>query len=157
MAIKVGDKAPDFNLPDTDRKERSLKEFLGGNLVLAFYPGAFTSVCTHELCTFRDSLGRLHDLKAHIAAVSVDSPFANKGFADANRYNFPLLSDTSRAVAEQYAGVYEDFGGIKGYAAAKRAVFVIDAKGIVRYAWISEDPGREPDFDAITKALAQRK
>jgi len=96
-------------------------------------------------------------LKAHIAAVSVDSPFANKGFADANRYNFPLLSDTLRAVAEQYAGVYEDFGGIKGYTAAKRAVFVIDAKGIVRYAWISEDPGREPDFDAITKALAQLK
>src|SRR5258708_37009020 len=114
MALKAGDKAPDFKLVDTDRKERSLKEFLGSKTVLAFFPGAFTGACTKEMCTFRDSLANLTSLNAKIVAISVDTPFSNKGFADANRLTFPILSDYSRAVSTAYTGLYQDFAGLKG-------------------------------------------
>jgi glutaredoxin-dependent peroxiredoxin len=154
MAIKVGDKAPDFTLYDTEKKSRSLKEFIGKKTLLAFYPGAFTGACTKELCTFRDSLASLASLNAQIVAVSVDSPFANKGFADHNRLTFPLLSDFTRVVSKTYCGLYEGFGGLTGYTAAKRSVFVIDSNGTVKYAWISENPGVEPNYDEINKFLA---
>ena len=154
MAIKVGDKAPDFKLVDTDRKERSLSEFLGKKTILAFFPGAFTGVCTKELCTFRDSLSELGNVNAQVVAISVDSPFSNKGFADANKLAFPILSDYTRSTVRQYAGIHEDFAGLKGYTASKRAVFVLDNTGAVKYAWISENPGVEPPYDEVKKALA---
>jgi peroxiredoxin len=154
MGLAVGDRAPDFSLPDTAKQVRSLKEFLGKKAVLAFYPGAFTGVCTKELCTFRDSLSALGSLNAQVVGISVDSPYANKAFADQNKITFPLLSDHSREVSRKYAGVYEDFGGISGYSAAKRAIYVLDPKGSVRYSWITENPGVEPDYEAIKKALA---
>ena len=154
MALTVGSKAPAFTLVDTEKKPRSLNEFLGKKTVLAFYPGAFTGVCTTEMCAFRDSLANLNALNAQIVGISVDSPFANKGFAERNGLTFPLLSDYTRQVAKQYGGLYEDFGGLKGYSAAKRAVFVLDASGIVKYAWISEIPGVEPNYEEVNKALS---
>ena len=155
MALKVGDKAPDFKLHDTDRKERSLSEFLGKKTILVFYPGAFTGICTKEMCTFRDSLSNLNNMNAQVVAISVDAPFSNKGFADANKLTFPLLSDYTRVVSKQYTGVYEDFAGLKGYTASKRAVFVLDKSGVVKYAWVSENnPGAEPPYDEVNKALA---
>ena len=154
MAVAKGDKAPVFTLPDTQKKPRSLSEFLGKKTVLAFYPGAFTGVCTKEMCTFRDSLSELGTLDAQVVGISVDSPFANRGFAEANKLTFPLLSDFTRAVSKQYAGLVEDFSGLKGYTAAKRSVFILDAQGTVRYAWISDDPGVEPPYDEVRKALA---
>ena len=154
MAVAKGDKAPVFTLPDTQKKPRSLSEFLGKKTVLAFYPGAFTGVCTKEMCTFRDSLSELGTLNAQVVGISVDSPFANRGFAEANKLTFPLLSDFTRAVSKQYAGLVEDFSGLKGYTAAKRSVFILDAQGTVRYAWISDDPGVEPPYDEVRKALA---
>ena len=96
--IKVGDKAPDFTLPDTDKKQRSLKEFLGKKVVLAFFVGAFTSTCTKEMCEFRDSMARLTDLKAQVIGISVNDPFSNKAFAEKNRLPFPVLSDYKREV-----------------------------------------------------------
>ncbi len=157
MALKVGDKAPDFKLIDTERKERSLKDFLGKKTVLAFFPGAFTGVCTKEMCTFRDSIAALGSLNAQVVAVSVDSPFSNKGFADANSLTFPVLSDYTRETIRKYSGLIEDFAGLKGYTAAKRAVFVLDKSGVVKYAWISENPGVEPPYEDIKKALAAFK
>ena len=154
MPLKKGDKAPQFTLVDTTKKPRTLGEFLGKKTVLAFYPGAFTGVCTKELCTFRDSLASLSDLQGQVVGISVDSPYANKAFADANRLTFPLLSDFARAVSKTYCGVYEDFGGIKGYTAAKRSVFVLDNGGTVRYVWITDDPGVEPPYGEVQKALA---
>lgn len=151
--ISVGSKAPDFTLPDTERKFRSLKDFLGKKVVLAFYPGAFTSVCTKEMCTFRDSMARLNALKAQVIGVSVNDPWSNKGFAEANGLQFPLLSDYNREVIRTYWIVMQDFAGLKGYAAAKRSVFILDTKGIVRYVWISEDPGKEPNYEEIEKSL----
>ncbi|HEV8539277.1 MAG TPA: peroxiredoxin [Bacteroidota bacterium] len=155
MAIKVGDKAPEFNLPDIDKKERTLGEFLGKKTLLAFFPGAFTGVCTKEMCTLRDSMSNFSSMNAQIVGISVDSPFANKGFSTANQLTYPLLSDYTRAVSRQYCGLYEDFAGLKGYTAAKRSTFILDKNGIVKYAWVSEtNPGAEPPYDEIAKALA---
>jgi peroxiredoxin len=151
--IDLGNKAPAFNLFDTDRKERSLTEFKGKKVVLAFFPGAFTGPCTKEMCTFRDSMANLNNLNAQVIGVSVDAPFSNKAFSDANKLNFPILSDYTRAVSELYGGVYNDFIGLKGYSASKRSVFVIDQTGVVKYKWISDDPGKEPPYEEITKIL----
>jgi len=87
--LKVGEKAPDFSLPDTELKPRSLTEFQGSKVVLAFFVGAFTSVCTKEMCAFRDSMARLVNLKAKVIGISVNDPFSNKGFAEKNRLTFP--------------------------------------------------------------------
>ncbi len=154
MAARVGDKAPDFTLYDTEKKPRSLKEFLGKKTVLAFYPGAFTGVCTKEMCTFRDSLSRFNALNAQVVGISVDSPFANKAFATQNNLQFPLLSDFNRTALKAYGIVHEGFSGLNGYFASKRSVFVLDKDGIVRYAWISDNPGVEPNYDEVTKALS---
>jgi glutaredoxin-dependent peroxiredoxin len=153
MALKVGDTAPDFTLVDTDRKPRSLKEFLGKNTIIAFYPGAFTGVCSKEMCTLRDSLSAFNAMNGRIVGISGDSPFANKAFAEKNTLTFPLLSDFTREVSKKYSGVYAAFAGVAGYEASKRAVFVLDPKGTVRYAWITEDPGVEPPYDEIKKIL----
>lgn len=154
MALVQGEKAPAFVLVDTDRKERSLAEFAGKKVVLAFYPGAFTGGCTKEMCTFRDSMEKFNQLNAHVIGISVDSPFANKAFADQNKLQFPLLSDHSRTVSKSYGGVHDDFLGLKGYSASKRAVYVLDTNGSVKYAWVSENPGVQPNVDEIQAAIA---
>jgi peroxiredoxin len=148
-----GNTAPNFTLLDTEKRPRSLSEFLGKNVVLAFYPGAFTGVCTKEMCALRDSLANFNLLNAQVVGISVDAPFANKAFAIQNNLEFPLLSDYSRQVSKQYGGLHENFAGMAGYSVAKRSVFVIDAKGIVKYSWISENPAVEPDYSAITEIL----
>jgi peroxiredoxin len=153
MALNVGSKAPEFTLYDTDKKTRSLGEFKGKKTVLAFYPGAFTGVCTKEVCAFRDSLSELNTLNAQVVGISVDSPYANKAFAAQNGLGFPLLSDPDRSVSMKYGGVYEGFGGLKGYTASKRAVYVLDTAGTVKYAWSTEDPGVEPNYDEVKKAV----
>jgi peroxiredoxin len=151
--INVGDKAPNFTLPDTDSKPRSLEEFRGQKVVLAFFVGAFTSVCTKEMCAFRDSMARLIDLKAQVIGISVNDPFSNKAFSEKNRLTFPVLSDYNREVIETYGVVSPDFGGLKGYTVAKRSIFIADKTGIVRYVWTTEDPSVEPNYDEIEKAL----
>lgn len=154
MAVHVGDKAPDFTLVDADRKARTLSEFKGKNVVIAFFPGAFTGVCTKELCTLRDSMSRFNELNASVVGISVDAPFANKAFATQNNLQFPLLSDYSRSVLKSYGVVHEGFAGLEGYSAAKRSVFVLDKAGVVRYAWVSDNPGVEPNYEEVTKALS---
>jgi peroxiredoxin len=154
MALKTGDRAPAFTLYDTEKKYRSLSEFLGRKTVLAFYPGAFTGVCTKEMCTFRDSLSSLGSLNAQVVGISIDSPFANKAFAEQNKLTFPLLSDFSREVSKSYGGLQEDFSGLKSYTTSKRAVFVLDSSGIVQYTWVTDNPGIEPPYGEIEKALS---
>jgi len=154
MPVKKGDKAPAFTLVDTDRKERSLSEFLGKKTVIAFYPGAFTGVCTKEMCALRDSIAELGKLNAQVVGISVDSPFANKAFKDANRIDFPLLSDLGKKTSLEYVGLYENFAGVSGYVASRRAVVILDAKGMVTYLWVTENPGIEPDYAEVKKALA---
>lgn len=154
MALKVGDKAPDFTMYDLDKKPRTLKEFLGKKLVLVFYPGAFTGVCTNEVCAFRDSIAQFNSMNAQVVAASTDSPFSNKAFVDHNNLNFPVLSDVTKEVSKQYTGLYDGFAGIPGYVTAKRSVFVLDTTGTVKYAWISENPGAEPNYDEVRKAVS---
>jgi peroxiredoxin len=155
MALHVGDKAPEFTLVDTDKKERSLKEFAGKPLVLAFYPGAFTGVCTKEMCAFRDALANFNTLHAQVVGISIDSPFANKAFAEKNNLAFPLLCDYTKTVSKAYCGLTADFAGLKGYDAARRSVFVIDAGGTVRYVWLSDTPANEPPYDEVKAAVAK--
>lgn len=155
--VKEGTKAPSFTLYDTERKPRELGEFRKGNIVLAFFPGAFTAPCTKELCTFRDSLSKLNALNANVVAVSVNDPFTNKAFAEKNSLNFPILSDYERKVIGSWGIFHEDFVGLKGYTAAKRSVFVMDRTGTVRYVWVSEDPGKEPNYGEIESKLKEIK
>ena len=152
MSTEIGQKLPDFQLHDQDRKQRSLKEFLGKKVVLAFFPGAFTGVCTKEMCTFRDSL---QTLPGQIVAISVNDPFSNKGFAETHQLQFPILSDYTRETIKKYNIVSNDFAGLKGYTAAKRSVFILDENGVVRYKWVSEDPGKEPNYEEIKSTLGK--
>ena len=155
MSVEVGHKPPDFQLPDQDRKQRTLTDFLGKKTVLAFFPGAFTSVCTKEMCTFRDSMQVLNSLKAQVVGISVNDPFTNKAFAEANKLQFPILSDYTRDTIRKFNVFHEDFAGLRGYIAAKRSVFVLDSNGTVRYRWVSEDPGKQPDYEEVKKVLAK--
>ena len=154
MAVDVGQAAPGFTLYDSDRKARSLSEFSGQNVVLAFYPGAFTGVCTTEMCTFRDRLDQFNSLNAQVLGISVDGAFAQKVFSDQNNLNFPLLSDFARQVVNQYDVALPNFAGMEGYVAAQRAVFVVDREGVVRYKWVGPNPGVEPDYDEVRQAVA---
>lgn len=155
MSVEVGQKPPDFQLPDQDRKQRTLKDFLGKKTVLAFFPGAFTSVCTKEMCTFRDSMQALNNLNAQVVGISVNDPFTNKAFAEANKLQFPILSDYTRETIRRFNVFHDNFAGLTEYTAAKRSVFVLDDKGIVRHKWVSEDPGKQPDYAEIKRILAK--
>jgi peroxiredoxin len=155
MTVEIGQKPPDFQLPDTSRTIRSLKDFAGKKTVLAFFPGAFTGVCDREMCTFRDSMQPLTELGAQVVAISVNDPFSNKGFAEAHNLRFTILSDYARETVKKYNVFHEDFAGLKGYTTAKRSVFILDDKGVVRFKWVSEDPTKEPDYEEIKKQLAK--
>lgn len=154
MSADVGSKAPDFTLPNQDREPVTLRDQTArGNVVLAFFPAAFSSVCTKELCTFRDQLGPLgHLAKAQVLAISVDTPFALKAFANAERLHFPLLSDFNKDVIRAYDVVNPDMIGLKGI--AKRALFVIDREGTIRYREVLEDARNEPSYEKLNGALA---
>ncbi len=151
--VKVGDMAPDFTLPDTEMKPRSLKDFTGQKIVLAFFVGAFTSTCTKEMCEFRDSMARLIDLNAEVIGISVNDPFSNKGFAEKNRLPFPILSDYKREVIKVYGLEMPNFAGLNGYTVAKRSIFILDPQGVVQYAWVSENPAVEPNYQEIQETL----
>ncbi|MGH9347206.1 MAG: peroxiredoxin [Vicinamibacterales bacterium] len=154
MSADVGSQAPDFTLPNQDRQPVTLHdETAKTNVVLAFFPAAFSSVCTKELCTFRDQLGPLNHLaKAQVYGVSVDTPFALKAFASAERLQFPLLSDFNKDVIRAYDVVNPDMIGLKGI--AKRAVFVIDRAGTIRYREVLDDARNEPGYEQLNGALA---
>jgi peroxiredoxin len=153
MAAEVGTKAPDFTLPNQDREPVTLSDQTkSGPVVLAFFPAAFSSVCTKEMCTFRDSMGELTKSSARILGVSVDTFFALKAWADAEKLPFPLLSDFNKDVIRKYGVFNEDMIGLKGI--AKRAVFVIDKTGTVRHQEVLEDARNEPDYGKVRQALA---
>ncbi len=152
---QVGEKAPDFALYDYDRKLRHMSEFLtkGRRTILAFFPGAFTGVCTKEMCTFRDMYGELENLNGNLVGISVDAPFAQKGFADKYELKFPLLCDFKREVIPKYDVVWHNLGGVEGYVSANRAIFMVDDTGTIKFKWIAPEPGTLPDFEAVKKAL----
>ena len=152
MAADVGSKAPDFTLTNQDRQPVTLGEQRGRPVVLAFFPAAFSSVCQKELCTFRDSMGRLGEAKAQVFGISVDTFFTLKAFHDQQKFSFPLLSDFNKEAIRDYGVFNEDMIGLKGI--AKRAVFVIDKDGVVRYREVLEDARNEPNYQAVLTSLA---
>ena len=152
--VELGEQLPRVSLFDTDLKKVSLARATKNKVtVIAFFPGAFTGVCTKELCTFRDSMSRLSQLNANVLAISVDSPFSNKAFKEHNGLNFTLLSDFKRKGVKKFDIALKDFAGMKGYVAAKRAVFITGRDGSVKYKWVSEDPAVEPNYAEIEEAL----
>ena len=152
---QLGAVAPGFVLLDQNREAVSLAEHRGRSVVLAFYPAAFTGVCTTEMCTFNERLADLNALNAVVLGISVDSPFTQGAFAKATGASFRLLSDHGRRVTRAYDVALADFAGMKGYTASNRAVFIIDPAGRVAWTWIADNPGQEPDYDAIQEALSQ--
>ena len=148
MALEVGTQAPDFTLPNQDGTAVTLHALAGNNVVLAFFPAAFTSVCTKEMCTFRDTLSQFNRVNARVFGISVDPPDKLKAFADSERLNFDLLSDASKDVIRKYDVV------LPPKDIAKRAVYVIDGAGTIRYVEVTETPAFEPDYLKVHGALA---
>jgi peroxiredoxin len=152
MKIEIGQKAPDFGLFDTTRKKVILSELKGQNVLLLFFPFAFTSTCTKELCSVRDNISMYQKANATVFGISVDSPYTLAKFKEEQNLNFSLLSDFNKEVSKAYGSFYENWSmEMKGV--SKRSAFVIDREGIVQYAEILEDAGQIPDFSAIQESL----
>ena len=152
MSLQPGDKAPEFSLRASDKSQVNLKDYRGRNVVLLFFPLAFTGVCTKELCLMRDSLAEYERLDTQVLAVSVDSLYALNKWKQEQGFNFPLLSDFNKTVSKKYEVLYKEFVfGMKGV--SKRSAFVIDGGGIIRYAEVLENAGELPNFEAVKKSL----
>ena len=152
--VQIGDAAPDFTLKNTEKSDVSLADYTGQTVILAFYPGAFTGVCDKEMCAFQDNIGKLNDANAVVLGISVDSPWANAEFARKYDLGFTLLSDIDRVVVNSYDATFVGLGGIEGYVCANRVVIVIDKSGVVQHRWVAENPGVEPDYDAVVAFAA---
>ena len=151
-AIAVGSRAPDFELPGTIDETVQLADRLGnGPILLLFYPLDWSPVCTSELCSLGADFNNYADLGAAVFAISIDSIFSHMAFAEHHKIGIQLLSDFNKTVAADYGVLYPELMGLKGV--AKRSVFLLDAEGIVRYAWVSEDPAQIPDFAEIKKQI----
>jgi peroxiredoxin len=154
MALNIGDKAPGFKLFNSDKQEVSLEDFKGKPVVLLFFPQSFTGVCTAEMCSVRDDIAYYQHLDAQVLGISVDSIFTLAKFKADQQLSVPLLSDFNKEACRAYDACYELWiHGMKGV--AKRAAFVIDGEGIIRYAEVLDNPGNLPNFEAIKSALAQ--
>lgn len=150
--IHVGETVPDFSLYDSDKKLVSLSEYKGCNVLLLFFPFAFSSTCTAELCSMRDNLKIYESLDATPIGISVDSLYTLKKYKEDYHLNFPLLSDFNKEVSILYGCIYDLFNyGMKGV--SKRSAFLIDKQGIVQYAEVLENAGKQPDFEAIQVKL----
>lgn len=153
--VGVGEVAPIFSAKLTNGseiKDFGFHEAVGkDNIVLAFLFGAFTPVCTNEMCSFRDSLGEFQKLRAKVYGVTVDTPYTLNAFIKANNLNIEMISDFNREAVRKYHVMYEDFRGLKGI--SKRAVFIIDKEGKIRYRWVTEDPKNPPSMDEIKREL----
>jgi peroxiredoxin len=152
MSLKVGDKAPDFKLVDSDKNEVSLSNYSGKNLIIHFFPASFTGVCTTQLCTVRDAISLYHNDKCDVVAISVDLPFTLNKFKELQNLNFTLLSDFNKEASNAYGAIYENWIlGLKGV--SKRSAFVVDGHGIIQYAEVLESAGDLPNFAEINATL----
>ncbi|CCH54910.1 alkyl hydroperoxide reductase/ Thiol specific antioxidant/ Mal allergen [Fibrisoma limi BUZ 3] len=156
MALQNGQKAPDFTLFNSDKKEVTLDSYAGRKLVVLFFPLAFSSVCTAELCEMRDNISTYGSLDADVVAISVDSPYTLARFKDDQHLPFQLLSDFNKDVSTAYGALHETFSyNMRGV--SKRAAFVIDREGVIRYVEVLENPGKIPNFQAVQDALQSIK
>lgn len=154
MNIEIGQTAPEFTLYDTDKNKISLADFKGKNVLLLFFPQAFTSTCTKEFCAVRDDISRYSNANAQVIGISVDSVFTLKRYKEDQQYNFPLLSDFNKEVSALYGSLYTDWIlDMKGV--SKRSAFIIDKTGKICYAEVLELAGEMPDFAAINEKLGE--
>lgn len=154
MSLKVGDVAPDFTVVDTEKNVFSLSDYKGKNVVLLFFPFAFTSVCTDELCSVRDNIGDYAKLDAEVLAVSVDSPFTLTKFKEDQGFNFRIASDFNKEAINAFGAAYDEFVfGLRGV--AKRSAFIIDKEGIIRYAEVLDIAKDIPNFAAVQETLSK--
>jgi len=152
MSATIGQLAPDFSLFDSNKNKVTLSELKGKNIVLFFFPQAFTGVCTQQVCTARDNMSQYEKVNATVLGISVDSVFTLAKFKETENLNFPLLSDFNKEVSRAYGSLYEEWIlDMKGL--SKRAAFVIDASGTIQYAEVLENPGNLPDFQKIQEVL----
>ncbi len=156
MALKPGDKAPAFRLYDSDKKLVHLSDFEGKqNVLLLFFPLAFTSVCTTELCAVRDNINKYLNEKTTVLGISVDSTYSLARYKKEEAYNFHLLSDFNKEVSKNYEAIHESFGNMGLLGVSKRSAFIIDKAGILQYAQVLDNPGLLPDFSRIDQVLAE--
>lgn len=155
MSVQVGQTAPDFTLYDSDKNKVSLSDFKGkDNVLLLFFPQAFTGVCTNELCGVRDDIARYNNSGVTVLGISVDSVFTLAKFKAEQGYNFPLLSDFNKEVSNAYGCLYESFTDMNMKGVSKRSAFLIDKQGVVQYAEILASAGDVPNFEAIHTKMA---
>ncbi len=156
MKLETDQLAPDFLMFNTIKEPVRLSELKGKNIVLLFFPFAFTSTCTAELCSTRDDIAFYNDMNAQVFGISVDAPYSLKIFKEQQQLNFTLLSDFNKVVSETYGCIYDRWGmELKGV--SKRSAFIIDKDGIVRYIEILENASEIPNFEAIKKVLTELK
>jgi peroxiredoxin len=152
--LQIGEKAPEFALFDSDKNKVNLEDQKGNNVLLLFFPLAFTRTCTAELCSIRDNIAGYNALQAKIFGISVDSLYTLAKFKAEQNLNFSLLSDFNKEVSHSYGVLYETFSyGMKGV--SKRAAFVIDKQGNIQYVEVLENSSEQPEFDLINKKLAE--
>lgn len=150
--LKIGDVAPSFTLYNSEKKEISLGDFKGKNVVILFFPLAFTSVCTAELCGVRDDIANYQRLGSEVLAISVDTPHTLAKFKEEQGFNFNVLSDFNKEVSTAYGSIYETFAlGMRGV--SKRSAFVVDKEGVIQYAEVLENAGEVPNLDAVKATL----
>lgn len=154
MNIQVGQQAPDFTLFDSDKNKVSLSAMAGSPVVILFFPLAFSGVCTKELCSVRDSMAAYNQTNAKVIGISVDSLFTLAKFKEEQQLNFTLLGDFNGTAASSFGVLYDLFPAFEMEKVSKRAAFVVDAQGIVRYAEVCATPGDLPNFTAIQETLA---
>jgi peroxiredoxin len=153
MKIEIGQQAPDFSLYDTEKKLVTLSEQRSQNVLLLFFPLAFTSTCTAELCSVRDNINIYKNANARVLGISVDSLYSLARYKADQQLNFPLLSDFNREVSIAYDSLYETFS-YNMKAVSKRSAFIIGKDGRVRYAELLENASEIPDFKKIQATLA---
>jgi glutaredoxin-dependent peroxiredoxin len=154
MSITVSQLAPDFSLYDSEKKEVKLAEYKNNkNVLLLFFPLAFTSTCTQELCAVRDDIAKYTNANAQVLGISVDSVYALAKYKEDQGFNFPLLSDFNKEISTAYGSIYDSFTGMKMKGVGKRSAFIIDKQGIVQYAEVLENASDVPNFDAINQKL----
>ncbi len=153
MSNLLGKPAPAFTLFDTDKKATSLSDFKGQNVVVLFFPLAFTGVCTTELCSIRDNIGTYNNANAQVLGISVDSIFTLGKFKEEQKLNFPLLSDFNKAASKSFDVLYEVFPAFEMQGVSKRSAFIIDKEGVVQYEEVCATPGDLPNFEAIQNVL----
>ncbi|HPH84813.1 MAG TPA: redoxin domain-containing protein [Ferruginibacter sp.] len=154
MSFEIGQQAPEFSLFSSDKSKVSLSDYAGKkNVLLLFFPQAFTGVCTKELCSVRDNIAIYENEQVQVLGISVDSVFTLAKFKEEQQYNYPLLSDFNKEVSTQYDTIYASFTDMNMKGVSKRSAFIIDKQGIIQYAEVLESAGDIPDFDAINKIL----